>query len=156
MFKKYSQIILAITMLAFLFSAQLLAQGKKKSNATKKSDCKQTECASTCADKSEMKDTSVCKGKSNTKDATACTDKSKMKAGSACADKSEMKEATSSKISNKLCPVMGEDVDATVETVNYKDKEIGFCCKKCVAKFKKDPEKYMKKLKEENSQSNKS
>jgi YHS domain-containing protein len=124
MLKKYSQFILAITILAFLFSAQLLAQGKKKTPATKKSECKQTECTDACADKAETTNANTCK------------------------DKSEMKAANSSKINNKICPVMGEDVDASVETVDYNGKTIGFCCKKCVAKFKKDPEKYMKKFKD--------
>ncbi len=53
------------------------------------------------------------------------------------------------KIWNKLCPVMGEEVDSQVKTVEYKGKTIGFCCKGCAAKFEKDPEKYMKKLSED-------
>ena len=50
---------------------------------------------------------------------------------------------------NKVCPVMGEDVDKQVQTAEYKGKTIGFCCKGCVAKFKKDTEKYMKNLSED-------
>ena len=53
------------------------------------------------------------------------------------------------KIWNKVCPVMGEDVDKQVQTVEYNGKTIGFCCKGCVAKFKKDTEKYMKNLSED-------
>ncbi|MCL4550006.1 MAG: YHS domain-containing protein [Bacteroidetes bacterium] len=53
------------------------------------------------------------------------------------------------KIWNKVCPVMGEDVDQQVQTVEYNGKTIGFCCKGCAAKFKKNPEKYMKNLSED-------
>jgi len=30
----------------------------------------------------------------------------------------------------------------------YKDREIKFCCKDCVKDFKKDPDKYIKKIEE--------
>ena len=32
--------------------------------------------------------------------------------------------------------------------LNYEDREIKFCCPNCVASFKKDPAKYLKKLDE--------
>jgi YHS domain-containing protein len=38
---------------------------------------------------------------------------------------------------NEKCPVSGEDVDAATAVAHT--QEIGFCCKKCLAKFKKDP-----------------
>ena len=59
----------------------------------------------------------------------------------------EMKTKVAKKqvISNKKCPVMGEDIDASVPTVEYKGKVYGFCCKKCVKKFQDNPEKYLKK-----------
>ena len=49
---------------------------------------------------------------------------------------------------NKFCAVEGEDhpVDPKV-TYEYKGKLIGFCCADCIDTFKKDPDKYMKKLK---------
>jgi YHS domain-containing protein len=47
---------------------------------------------------------------------------------------------------NMVCPVSGEEVDPEAPTVDYKGKVIGFCCANCVAKFKKDPEKFMKNL----------
>ena len=47
---------------------------------------------------------------------------------------------------NKLCPIMGEEIDPEVETVEYKDKTIGFCCKPCIRRFNKDPEKHLKSL----------
>ena len=49
---------------------------------------------------------------------------------------------------NKFCAVDRENpVDPTVPTVVYKGKIIGFCCDDCPAKFKKNPEEYMKDLK---------
>ncbi|NPV10979.1 MAG: YHS domain-containing protein [Ignavibacteria bacterium] len=44
---------------------------------------------------------------------------------------------------------MGEPVDPEVQTVEYNGKVIGFCCKSCIKKFKKDPEKYLKNLSED-------
>ena len=46
------------------------------------------------------------------------------------------------------CPVLAGNVDKNVYA-DYKGKRIYFCCKGCDAEFKKDPEKYMKKLQEE-------
>ena len=113
MLKKYSQVILAITLIGFLFPTQFMAQGEKKSNDVKRSKCKQTECTSS---------------------------------DSCCKEKPAAKESSTSKIWNKVCPVMGEDIDANVATVEYDGKTIGFCCKKCVAKFQKAPAKYLKNL----------
>ncbi|MGC4030295.1 MAG: YHS domain-containing protein [Tepidisphaeraceae bacterium] len=48
----------------------------------------------------------------------------------------------------KTCIVSGEDLgdmgEPHVEV--YKGQEVKFCCKACVAKFEKDPEKYLKKI----------
>lgn len=55
---------------------------------------------------------------------------------------------TEIQIWNKICPVKGEKVDSKVQTVEYQNKTIGFCCKGCASKFKKDPAKYMKMLNE--------
>ncbi len=38
---------------------------------------------------------------------------------------------------NQKCPVSGKKVDAGTATVHI--QEVGFCCEKCQAKFKKDP-----------------
>jgi YHS domain-containing protein len=48
---------------------------------------------------------------------------------------------------NKFCAVEGKghDVDPKV-TTEYKGKTIGFCCESCIDEFKKDPEKYIKKM----------
>jgi YHS domain-containing protein len=45
------------------------------------------------------------------------------------------------------CPVLGGNIDRQVY-VDYKGQRIYFCCKGCDAEFKKDPEKYLKKMKE--------
>jgi YHS domain-containing protein len=48
---------------------------------------------------------------------------------------------------NTKCPVMPEDdIDPKV-TVEYEGKIIAFCCKICIKDFKKDPQKYVDKLK---------
>ncbi len=46
------------------------------------------------------------------------------------------------------CPVLGGNVDREVY-VDYQGKRIYFCCKGCDAEFKKDPEKYLQKMKEQ-------
>lgn len=63
-------------------------------------------------------------------------------------DKTEVKTA----IWNKVCPVMGEEVDSEAPTEMYNGKVIGFCCKGCEKKFNADPEKYMKNLSEDGTQ----
>jgi YHS domain-containing protein len=50
--------------------------------------------------------------------------------------------------SQTTCPVLAGNIDKSVYA-DYKGKRIYFCCKGCDAEFEKDPEKYMKKLKEE-------
>jgi YHS domain-containing protein len=47
-----------------------------------------------------------------------------------------------------VCPVLAGNIDKSIY-VDYKGKRIYFCCKGCDAEFKKDPEKYMKKLQDE-------
>lgn len=50
---------------------------------------------------------------------------------------------------NGRCPVMGKLVDAKGRSVTYQGQKIGFCCPPCIAKFNKDPEKYMRRLRAE-------
>jgi Cu+-exporting ATPase len=53
----------------------------------------------------------------------------------------------SAEIVNETCPVMaGEKVNPKVTTVTYKGKVYGFCCKSCIKKFAKAPEKYLPNL----------
>jgi YHS domain-containing protein len=50
----------------------------------------------------------------------------------------------------ELCPVSGEKVDAKEGIAyEYKGKVYHFCCASCFADFKKDPEKYIRKMKEQ-------
>ncbi len=53
-------------------------------------------------------------------------------------------------VGNKICPVSGEKiVDKLKATYEYNGKIYNFCCASCVGEFKKDPEKYIKKVEEE-------
>lgn len=47
-----------------------------------------------------------------------------------------------------VCPVFGGNIDRNIY-VDYKGQRIYFCCPGCDAEFKKDPEKYMKKIQEQ-------
>ncbi|MDD4955882.1 MAG: YHS domain-containing protein [Candidatus Omnitrophica bacterium] len=49
-----------------------------------------------------------------------------------------------------MCPVTGEKIDEKAKvTYEYKGKIYNFCCSACIPEFKKDPEKYIKKVEEE-------
>lgn len=51
---------------------------------------------------------------------------------------------------NTICPVTGEKIDPQNKaTYEYEGKIINFCCPACIEEFKKDPEKYIKKIDEE-------
>lgn len=62
------------------------------------------------------------------------------KAHSCCSSSQE--SSIKNKIWNKECPVMGGKVDIEVSTAAYNNKEYGFCCAGCIAKFQKDPKRY--------------
>jgi YHS domain-containing protein len=49
--------------------------------------------------------------------------------------------------SQTKCPVLGGNIDKQV-FADYKGQRIYFCCRGCDAEFKKNPEKYLQKLKE--------
>jgi len=52
-----------------------------------------------------------------------------------------------SEIKNIMCPVLiDEPSEASYKTI-FKDKNLYFCCKKCVNKFNADPDKYEKNIK---------
>jgi len=55
------------------------------------------------------------------------------------------KEGTVLESVQVVCPVSGEDISKKSYT-DYKGRRVYFCCDKCVASFKKDPEKYLKTL----------
>jgi YHS domain-containing protein len=46
------------------------------------------------------------------------------------------------------CPVLGGMINKSIYT-DYQGKRIYFCCAGCVGEFKKNPEKYMKKMESE-------
>jgi len=50
--------------------------------------------------------------------------------------------------SQTKCPVMGGNIDKNIY-IDYQGKRIYFCCTGCVEEFKKDPEKYLKKMESE-------
>ncbi len=50
--------------------------------------------------------------------------------------------------SQTKCPVLGNKIDEKV-FVDYQGKRIYFCCTGCIDPFKKDPEKYLKKMEAE-------
>lgn len=58
--------------------------------------------------------------------------------------------AAAKKVDNELCPVTGEKIDPKSNiTYTYKGKVYRFCCAGCIADFKKDPEKYIRKMRDE-------
>lgn len=63
--------------------------------------------------------------------------------------KTDKKENVSSqkpgKPVNTICPVTDEEADREIVTV-YKGVTYALCCKRCLKKFEKDPEKYIKKI----------
>jgi YHS domain-containing protein len=53
-------------------------------------------------------------------------------------------------VGNRICPVTGEEIEEKNKTTyEYKGKIYNFCCPACIDEFKKDPQKYIKKVKEE-------
>ncbi|MFH1458047.1 MAG: YHS domain-containing protein [Candidatus Omnitrophota bacterium] len=68
-----------------------------------------------------------------------------------CDTKSEaVKIADVQEAGNKICPVSGEEInEETKATYEYQGKVYNFCCAGCLEEFKKDPEKYIKKVEEE-------
>jgi YHS domain-containing protein len=51
-------------------------------------------------------------------------------------------------IAQKLCPVTDDPIDPKIY-VDYQGRRVYFCCEMCPPMFKKDPEKYLKKLDEQ-------
>src|SRR3954462_4925365 len=44
---------------------------------------------------------------------------------------------------NKMCPVMTDQPTRADRFVDYQGKRIYFCCEKCVARFQKEPGKFV-------------
>lgn len=53
-------------------------------------------------------------------------------------------------VNNTVCPVSGKPIGSMGEgvTVTYQGKTYRLCCGGCIAQFKTDPEKYIKKIQE--------
>jgi len=51
-------------------------------------------------------------------------------------------------IAQKLCPVTDDPIDPKIY-LDYQGRRVYFCCEMCPPMFKKDPEKYLKKLDEQ-------
>ena len=58
------------------------------------------------------------------------------------------KEIVDNEPVNTFCPVSGEEIDPEI-TATYNGKTYALCCKSCLKKFNKDPEKYVSKLSED-------
>lgn len=56
---------------------------------------------------------------------------------------------TSQEVNNTICPVSGKPIGSMGEGVSqsYNGKTYKLCCGACVKPFKKDPEKYIRKIK---------
>lgn len=53
-------------------------------------------------------------------------------------------------VGNKICPVLNEKIDEKNKaTYEYQGKVYSFCCPACIGEFKKDPQRYIKKIEEE-------
>ncbi len=58
-------------------------------------------------------------------------------------------------VGNEFCPVSGEKIDEKNKvTYDYKGKIYSFCCQACVEEFKKDPDKYIEKMRKEKTGTN--
>lgn len=49
---------------------------------------------------------------------------------------------TTPALSNSLCPVMKGERSKAKFSVNYRGETIYLCCKSCIRKFNKNPERY--------------
>ncbi len=58
------------------------------------------------------------------------------------------KKIVDNKPVNTVCIVSGEEIDPEI-TATYNGKTYAFCCKTCLKKFNKNPEKYVSKLNED-------
>ena len=57
---------------------------------------------------------------------------------------------------NVVCPVSGQSIDDKVKvTYEYKGKIYSFCCQGCIDEFKKDPDKYIEKMRDKETEGSK-
>jgi YHS domain-containing protein len=63
------------------------------------------------------------------------------------------KTVIAEEVGNTICPVSGEKIDEKMKaTYEYEGKIYNFCCTSCVDEFKKDPQKYIKKMGQEKAE----
>lgn len=123
-------------------------KAKESSQSGEAKDCPMAkEGGCPCADKKD--------------DASCAKDCPKAKKGGECPyakkNKEEKKDAKD-KAAGKaqtVCPVMGEPIDKQIY-VDYNGYRVYFCCQGCVAKFNKEPEKFLKKMKDDGVEPEKS
>jgi YHS domain-containing protein len=141
--------LIALFLFSFIFartfsvtSAQEKTDSKnvKKAQVTKSIDVNKTDVTKPT---DVQKSTDVTK----TKDVTTPIDAKTLNA-----IKKDVVTAGTGKPVNSVCIVSGEEFDSKI-SADYKGKTYAFCCKKCLAKFAKDPEKYVAKF---DKQTNKS
>ncbi|MEI7812465.1 MAG: YHS domain-containing protein [Ignavibacteria bacterium] len=139
-----------LTFLLVLVSVSV-AQEKsamKHDKAKMEKECKDMEMRECHNDSAKMESKKCCKGMTRKECKEHCKKGAKMGAKE-CPVKEGQKvgeNAEGAKAWNAVCPVLGNKVDADVETVEYKGKAYGFCCQGCDRKFKANPEKYIRKL----------
>ncbi len=86
------------------------------------------------------------------KDAKVKTTKEVVDKKTSYIKKKELKKDDSKTVkmaNNKVCPVSGEELEDNEFTYTYKGITYGVCCKKCLAKIEKNPEKYISRLSED-------
>lgn len=84
---------------------------------------------------------------------SACAPKASQKSeptGTMAMPKSESSARTTEApgaIEQTTCPIMGHPIDTKAFT-EYNGQKVYFCCSDCIAKFNKDPERYLTAMKE--------
>ncbi|MFH1943864.1 MAG: YHS domain-containing protein [bacterium] len=79
---------------------------------------------------------------------TSCCGSTEVEGCAGCSAGCQEKAVQTAETPNQeKCPVMGSPVNKEVYT-DYNGKRVYFCCAGCDKKFRQDPEKYMKQMKE--------
>lgn len=65
--------------------------------------------------------------------------------GCSTTDSHQRHEEKLQEVGNKACPILKKEInEKTKVTYAYKNKVYNLCCAKCIEKFNRDPEKYIK------------
>jgi YHS domain-containing protein len=76
------------------------------------------------------------------KDPNAGAAKKDPHAGHAAKPAPSGNDKKAAKTVNTVCPICGMDVDPSLQPAEYKGKLVGFGCRACPPRFKKDPERW--------------